>query len=123
MSILIILFAVFTLFTGIVIMVNPEVIFAMLRKNIDKQTLYALAVGIRIVLGVLLIEQSSVSEFPLVIGVLGWLSFIAALILAAMGREKFTRLMSWALSVPEVLSRVGGVFTAIFGGFLLYAFI
>ena len=123
MIILIIIFGALTLLAGIVIAINPEVIFGFLRKNLDKLALHILAVVVRLVLGVLLIYQSDVSKFPFVIEIIGWLSIVAAIVLAVMGRRYFNRLMSWALSFVKTSGRVGGVLAMAFGAFLIYAFV
>ena len=119
---LIIIFAVLTSLAGIVIIINPEFIFGYLRNSLDKLVIHILAVFIRLVLGVLLIAQSDISRFPFVIEMIGWLSIVAAIFLAVMGRYNFKRLMLWALSLKPH-GRVGGVFAAAFGIFLIYAFI
>lgn len=123
MTLLIIIFGALTLLAGIVIIINPEVIFGFLRNNLDKLVLHILAVVIRLVLGALLIYQSNISKFPFVIEVIGWLSIVAAIFLAVMGRRNFNRLMSWALSLSKPFGRVGGVLAAAFGAFLIYAFV
>ena len=123
MTVLIIIFGALTLLAGIVIVINPEIIFGFLRNNLDKLVLHILAVAVRLVIGALLISQSNVSEFPFVIEIIGWLSIVAAISLAVMGRRNFNRLMSWALSVLKPFGRVGGVFAAAFGTFLIYAFV
>ena len=123
MTVLIIIFGALTLLAGIVIVINPEVIFGFLRNNLDKLVLHILAVVIRIVLGALLIYQSNISKFPFVIEVIGWLSIVAAIFLAVMGRRNFNRLMSWALSLSKPLGHVGGVLAVAFGAFLIYAFV
>ena len=123
MTVLIIIFGTLTLLAGMVIVINPEVIFGFLRNNLDKPMLHILAVVVRLVIGVLLIHQSNVSKFPFVIEFIGWLSIVAAVFLAVMGRRNFNRLMSWALSLLKPFGRVGGVLAAAFGGFLIYAFV
>lgn len=123
MTVVIIIFGALTLLAGIVIVINPEVIFGFLRNNLDRLELHVLAVVIRIVLGVLLIYQSSISKFPFVIEIIGWLSIVAAIILAVMGRRNFNRLMSWALSLAKPIGRLGGVIAMAFGAFLIYAFV
>jgi hypothetical protein len=57
MTVLIIIFGALTLLAGIVIVINPEVIFGFLRNNLDKLVLHILAVVVRLVIGVLLIYQ------------------------------------------------------------------
>ena len=123
MTALIITFGALTLLAGIVIVINPEVIFGFLRNNLDKIAIHILAVVVRLIIGALLIIQSSVSRFPLVIDIIGWLSIVAAICLAVMGRNNFNRLMSWALSFLKPFGRVGGIFAAAFGVFLIYAFV
>jgi len=123
MTALIIIFGALTLLAGMVIVINPEAIFGYLRSNYDKLAIHILAVVVRLIIGTLLISQSGLSNYPLVIEILGWLSIVAALSLAVMGRHNFLRLMSWALNVLKPFGRVGGVFAAAFGGFLIYAFV
>ncbi len=123
MTVLIIIFGALTLLAGIIIVMNPEVIFGFLRNNLDKLVLHILAVVVRLVLGVLLIYQSNVSKFPFVIEIIGWLSIVAAIFIGVMGRRNFNRLMSWALSHLKPFGRVGGVLAAAFGAFLIYAFV
>jgi hypothetical protein len=123
MTVLIIIFGALTLLAGIVIVINPEVIFGFLRNHLDKLVLHIIAVAVRLVIGVLLIYQSNVSKFPCLIEIIGWLSIVAAIFLSVMGRYNFNRLMSWALSFLKPFGRVGGVFAAAFGSFLIYAFV
>ena len=123
MAALIIIFGALTLLAGIVIVIKPEVIFGLLRNNLDKLVIQILAVVVRLFIGALLINQSNVSKFPLAIEIIGWLSIFAAICLAVMGRHNFNRLMSWALSFSRPYGRVGGVIAATFGSFLIYAFV
>ncbi len=123
MTQLILVFGALTLLAGIVILINPEIIFSFLQKSLDNPALHFLAVAVRVVLGALLIVQADVSKFPLVIEVIGWISIVAAISLAVMGRRNFNRLMSWALSFSRPFGRVGGVFAAAFGALLIYSFV
>jgi hypothetical protein len=50
MTVLIIIFGALTLLAGIVIVINPENIFGLLRKNIEKLELHILAVVINLAL-------------------------------------------------------------------------
>ena len=123
MTILVILFGVLTLLAGLVIGINPEYIFGFLRKHLESIELYILAIGVRLLLGVLLIYLSGVSRFPLVIEIIGWISIVAALVFLAIGRAKFNKLMTWTLSLVKPVGRVGGIFAMAFGAFLIYAFV
>ena len=123
MTTLIIIFGALILLAGVVIVMNPEIIFGYLQSNLDRLAIHILAVVVRLIIGALLISQSSLSKYPLAIEILGWLSIVAALSLAVMGRHNFHRLLSWALTFLKPFGRVGGVFAAAFGGFLIYAFV
>ncbi|OEU45199.1 MAG: hypothetical protein BBJ60_04265 [Desulfobacterales bacterium S7086C20] len=123
MTLLIIIFGALTLLAGIVIVINPEVIFGFLRNNLDKLVLHILAVVIRLVLGAFLIYQSGASKYPFVIEIIGWLSIVAAVFFAVIGRNNFSKLMAWALSRVKTLGRVGGVIASAFGAFLIHAFV
>jgi len=123
MTVLIIVFGVLALLAGIVIVINPEIIFGFLRKKLDSLELQVLAVVVRVVLGILLIYQSNVSKFPFVIEILGWLFIVAAIFLGVMGRRNFKWLFSWALSLVKTFGRFSGALAAAFGSFLIYAFV
>ena len=123
MTELIIIFGALILLAGIVILVNPELVFGFLRNNSNKIELYILTIVIRLVLGVLLIYQSGQSKFPFAIEIIGWLSIVAAIFLTAIGRNNFSRFMNWAMSLVKSYGRFGGVIASTFGAFLIYAFV
>lgn len=123
MTISIIIFGALTLLAGLIIIINPENIFGLLSKHSDKFQMQILAILVRLVLGVLLVYQSGVSKYPLVIEIIGWLSIIAAVFFTVIGRNNFKRLISWALSLAKPLGRVGGFVAVCFGAFLVYAFV
>ena len=123
MTLFIIIFGTLTCLAGIVILVNPEIVFGFLRKNSDKIELQILAVAIRLVLGAFLIYQSGASKYPFVIEIIGCLSIVAAVFFAVIGRNNFSKLMAWALSLVKTLGRVGGLIASAFGAFLIHAFV
>jgi len=123
MSVVIIIFGVLTLLAGLVIIVNPEIVFGYLKRHLEKLELQISAIVVRLVLGALLIYLTDVSKFPIVIEVLGWLAIIAAITFSVIGRNNFKRLMSWAMSFQKPYGRVGGFIAVCFGGFLVYAFV
>ena len=123
MTVLIIVFGVLTFLVGTVIVVNPALIFGFLQKQLGTAELHILNVVLRVVFGVLLISQSSISKFTIVIEAIGWFCLAIATALTIMGRERFNQLISWALSLIETYSRLGGVLIMTFGAFLIYAFV
>ncbi|MES9993659.1 MAG: hypothetical protein ABW098_17050 [Candidatus Thiodiazotropha sp.] len=123
MTYIIILFGLLILLTGVIILITPEVIIRPLRDYSDKLSLHIVAVAARLILGVLLVSESEASRYPILIEILGWLSIIAAVVLALIGRTNFKRLMTWALSLVDTYGRAGGVLASLFGVFIVYAFI
>lgn len=123
MTELIVLLGALIVLAGLMLVADPEIILGYLRRNMDQPAIHILAVAVRLVLGTLLILQSDLSKYPLVIELLGWLSIVAGLSLALMGRQRFLRFMSWALRRSRPLGQVGGVLAAAFGGFLVHAFV
>ncbi|MES9971831.1 MAG: hypothetical protein ABW092_17485 [Candidatus Thiodiazotropha sp.] len=123
MTYIIIVFGLLTLLAGVVILINPETILVPIRDNSHKLSVHLAAVVVRLILGILLISESELSRFPIIIEILGWLSIIAAVVLALIGRTNFKRLMTWAFSLMESYGRIGGVLASAFGAFIVYAFI
>lgn len=123
MTLFIIIFGTLICLAGLVILVKPETVFGILRKNSDKVGLHILAVVVRLLLGAFLVLQAGISKYPHVIEFIGWLSIIAAIVLAVIGRNNFSKLMAWALSKVKTLGRLGGLFAIALGAFLVHAFI
>ena len=123
MLILIVIFGALIFLAGFIIIINPEIIYGYLRRQSENLELQIVAIVVRLVLGALLISLAGISRFPLAIEVIGWLSIIAAITLAVIGRNNFKRLMVWAMSFQHPYGRIGGLAAAGFGGFLIYAFV
>ncbi len=123
MTVMIHIFGVILVFAGLLLIINSDFFFGFLNKNAEKLWTYVLAVIVRIVFGGLLIYSSSYSNFPLVISILGWMIIIAALILLAIGRNNFEKLVLRVISIFKPYGRISGLFSVGFGSFLIYAFI
>jgi len=123
MTLVIIMFGGLTLSTGIIIIINPESIYGLLKKHIERLELQLLAILVRLLLGGLLLYLSGASRYPFAIEIIGWISIIAAMFLSIIGRDNFKRLMSWALSLKKPVGRIGGFIAVCFGAFLVYAFV
>ena len=123
MTSIIVFFSLVVFLAGVVIVANPEIIFGPLRNNLDNVSLQVLAIGIRVVIGILLIQYASESKYPIIIEILGWLSIAAAVTFSVIGRRRFISLMSWAFSLLKPYGRIGGLFAMAVGGFLVHAFV
>ena len=121
MNFIIIIFATATVITGIVIVINPETVFGLLRRKMDSLGLHISAVVVRLIIGAALVMYAAESRYPTAILILGWISIVAACVLGIMGRTKFKGLMSWALGLAPTFGRLGGILAILFGGFLIHA--
>ena len=121
MNYIVILFGAATLVAGIIILINPETVFGLLRRKSESPGMHILAVVVRIILGVALLLCAAASKYPAAISIIGWISIVAAAGLGVMGRTNFKRLMSWALGLAPSFGRIGGLLAILFGGFLIHA--
>ena len=117
------LFGVLTLIAGVAIIVNPDIVFGVLRRNSEELGLQVLAIGARRVVGALLIHSAGISRFPRTMDVIGWLAIVAVITFAGIGRNNFKRFIAWALSLQKTYGRVAGLIAICFGGFLVYAIV
>lgn len=123
MSNLIILFGVLILVAGFLLMFRPALVMGVMESHGDKVWLYVTAVGVRILLGLVLIQQAEYSRHPGIIEILGWIALIAGFFLLALGRGRFTRLVAAVMAKFKPYARFGGVLALAFGAFLVYAFV
>ncbi len=123
MNYVIILFGIAIIVAGTIILINPDTVFGLMRRNMDSFGLHVMAVVVRIILGAALIISAAASRYPTAISILGWISIAAATALGVMGRTNFRRLMAWALGLAPSFGRIGGFAAILFGGFLIHAVI
>ena len=123
MTPIIIIFGALTALAGLVILINPDIIFGWLRTNFDKPVMQILAVVVRLIIGILLVLKADGSRLPVTMQIIGWMSIAAAVFFAVIGRQNFNRIMKWALSLQKKIGRVAGVFAIGFGAFLVWAFV
>jgi len=121
MSYLVTAFGVLILILGAIVLVKQEAIFRILRSRSESLTLHALAVVVRLLLGMVLIIYASDSRYPIVLDILGWVSLIVAVVLVVIGRSNFKNLMKWVLNIRVMNGGLGGLLGILFGGFLIYA--
>ena len=120
MNYVIILFYTATIVAGIIIVINPEMVFGLIRKNLDSLGMHILTVVVRAILGVALIMCAAESKYLTAVLILGWITIVAAFFFGIMGRTNFKRYISWALSLPNSFRRIGGFLAILFGGFLVH---
>lgn len=121
MHYIILLFGAALIIAGIIIVVNPETIFGLLRRKSESPGLHILAVVMRIIIGVALIMYAAESKYPTAVLIIGWFSVLAATVLGIMGRTNFKRLMAWTLGFSAFFARIAGFLAILFGAFLIHA--
>ncbi len=121
MKILILLLAGAITLTAVWLMVKPESLTRFLVRNAGRIWFHVLAVGVRIVLGVLLLLYADQSRFPLVLTVLGWIAIAAGVGLALIPPARFRRLVEWAFERFGAYTRLAAAGAVAFGLFLFYA--
>ncbi|WP_041421748.1 hypothetical protein [Shewanella sediminis] len=123
MSLFIIVFGLLIVIAGTILTISPKVIIDFLESNKEKLWIHILAVVVRVILGICLILQSNISKFPIIVEIFGWLSLTAAILITVIGRSSFQQLMNWVITKVKPYARLGGLVSAGFGVFLIYAFI
>lgn len=121
MNYLILIFGVLISIAGIVLVLRPAILFNFLHQYQDSSVIYGLAILARAVFGIALLLIAPTSQFPLALSIIGWIAIVAAIFIGAIGPARFHILMAWVLNLSTGWGRVAGLFTLLFGGFLVYA--
>ena len=97
------------------------------KRMIDKMLEYwhkpagiYLAIGARVVLGVLFILAAPDTRWPIVFEVLGWLMLVAAVLIAILGKERLTRFIMWWVEKPPAGVRAWLVLGFVAGLLIVY---
>jgi len=122
MAVLIIIFGILTFWIGTVIVRSPESICGYLHKQVANIVLHVLNVAVRIVFGLVMLSLTGSSRFPYLTDTIGWFCIGIAIFLTVIGRKRFKRSISWAITLVENHSRLAGCLIMAFGAFLIYAF-
>lgn len=115
-------FGILMLFSGILLIVKPGFIFGFMENNMESTSLYIFAIVVRLVLGIIFIVAAKASKYPTAIKFLGYLFLAAASLLIFMGQENFQHFIKSAIPNLRPFTTLIGLFSMVFGGFLIYAF-
>lgn len=81
---------------------------------------FVLAVGIRLLMGVLLWWLADELRHPHVMRILAVIALAAAVAILGMGQKRLDRMVSWWLGLGDGLLRVSLTFASAFGAYLVY---
>jgi len=79
------------------------------------------AIGLRLVIGVLLWISASASRFPRVLQVLGALFVLSAVVLPVVGLERMQSMAAWGAGQDTIVLRTIGLLAAGLGLFIAYS--
>jgi hypothetical protein len=122
MKLIIKLFGILMLLSGISLLIKPEIILNWIEDNMESSSLYITAIVVRLVIGILFIITAKESKYPGVIKFLGYLFIIAGVILIFIGHEIFQDFINSLIPDFKPFAPVSGLLSMAFGGFLIYAF-
>ena len=100
--------------------VRPEDFKAML-LNWNPRTRYALAVGVRVLMGGVFVTGADATPFPLALRALGWIALLAAGVLAFLGPNRVDAMMGWWGTQSSGFLRGWCLLGIAFGAFLIWA--
>jgi hypothetical protein len=122
MKLIIKLFGILLLLSGISLLINPEIIIGWIEENMENTSLYISAIVVRLVFGILFIVAARESKYPDVIKFFGYLFIIAAIIFIFIGQGSFQDFITSLIPDVKPFAPVSGLLSIAFGGFLIYAF-
>lgn len=123
MTYIILLFGILVLLGGLIILIKPDHVICIFRKYKNSFGFHFFAVAVRIILGIALVTGASNSKYPIILGILGWITLAAAAVLSLIGRNRFIKMIEWTAELSETFKRVMGLFGILLGCFLVHAVI
>jgi hypothetical protein len=127
MKLIIKLFGMLMFLLGLSLLIKPEIVFGWMENNymeneMGNTSLYIFAIVVRVALGILFVVTAKESKYPGLIKILGYLFFIAAIILIVIGHENFRHFVVSTIPEFKPYAPVSGIMGIAFGAFLMYAF-
>ncbi len=120
MSIIVLIFGILIALAGIVGVIRPNLLLSTL-QSWQGHGRWLVAVIVRLIMGLILIEISPDLRLPVVMKVIGIISFVAGIGLLLIGQKRMDLIVDWFLGVSETFARNAMVFVILFGVLLVYA--
>jgi hypothetical protein len=105
---------------GVVGVVSPPRLFAMVERMQSRSGLYLIA-GLRLLFGAMLIATAPASRAPGYLLVLGVVAVVSGLVTPFLGLGRFEALLRWWRSRPDPAVRIWCAIVALFGLSLVWA--
>ncbi|MDD9888839.1 MAG: hypothetical protein OXU66_01130 [Gammaproteobacteria bacterium] len=121
MTTIIAFLAVAMVMAGVILLISPALLMEFIQENASKPSLRASAVAIRVVFGAALLMEAADSRFPYIVGFIGAIALIAAIVIAAVPKASAEEFAMRISSMPAMFMRFGGLACFVFAWFLVYA--
>ena len=121
MRLIIVLFGLAIAGTGLLMFARSGSLLGFLERNAGSAYIQQLAIGVRLVLGIVLIEYAEHSRFPLALTILGGVSITAAVFIAVLPQQRFERIVRWAVARFRDYAKPASALVVLFGLFLVVA--
>jgi hypothetical protein len=122
MKLIIKLFGILSVLSGVSLLINPEFFFGWIENNMENASFYIFAIGVRLVFGLMFIIAAKESKYPGVIKFFGYLAVITAVTFILIGHESFQDLFSSLIPGIKPYAPLSGLIDIAIGSFLIYAF-
>ncbi len=114
------LFGIFISLACVIGLYSPSMIIEWVISLWKRKFVFYIAVGIRLVFGILFIIAAPESRFPLFFQFFGYLMIAAAVLLSVLGRGRISRLLNSLKHLPPILFRLWLSVGILFGIFIVY---
>ena len=84
-------------------------------------TRFWLAIGVRLVMGTVMLIAAPECRLPVVVRVIGIIAIVAAVILLFIGQKRLDAFIAWWLARPPNVIRISAVFAMAFGVLIIWS--
>ncbi len=120
MSAIVSIFGATAAIIGLLGLANPKCIINLV-QHWRGPTRFRLAIGVRLVLGVILLVVAPTCRLPVVVQAVGVIAIVAAIVILIVGQRRLDSFIDWWLTCPPAVIRVSAMFAFSFGLLLIYA--
>ena len=120
MVLLVQIFAVFVALMGLMGLFAPAKLVGMVAALFDGIAGLWVAVGLRLVIGALLVLTAPQSRFPFLFWLIGLIAIVAAVVAVVMGHDRIRNFVMWWVRKPAGFTRLWSLIAIAFGVFIYY---
>jgi hypothetical protein len=120
MVLLVQIFAAFIVLMGLTLLIAPAKLVGVVTTLFDGKAGLWVAVGLRLVIGVLLVLTAPQSRFPFVFWLIGLIAIVAAVVAVVMGQDRIRNFVMWWVRKPPTFLRLWSLIAIAFGAFIFY---